>query len=404
MDGGEPVRTGAYAAFLSQKLTPRSGAYAVAPETLLPDGKDLLFSARQGDTTVLWQIAFSSASGKVEGEARRITSGTEDALQPSSSRDLVVFSSQTVSVNIWTLPVDVASGKVTGELQRLTDGVAFQAYPSVSADGKKLAFVSARSGQWNVWLKDLETGQEFPLTHSAVRQYQPKITPDGSRVVYWQWDGQKSGSFTVDARGGVPEKLLESCGPPTHISPDGAKVLLETFTCVPSGLILADLAGGKQTHFIVADKSREHIAYSGRFSPDQRWVAFHCAVTGTALRRLYVAPVKEFASPIPEREWIPISEEGINREAAWSPSGHLVYYLSDRDGFRCVWAQRLDLSTGKPAGPATAVQHFHAAGRSILGVGGSAGAVGLTVLRDRLVLALGDRRGNIWALKVEDQK
>jgi hypothetical protein len=133
-------------------------------------------------------------------------------------------------------------------------------------------------------------------------------------------------------------------------------------------------------------------------------VAFHRAVFDTTLRRLYVAPVKDFTSPIPEREWIPISEEGGNREAVWSPSGRLVYYLSDRDGFRCVWAQRLDPSTGKPAGPVAAVQHFHAAGRSILGVGGSPGAVGLTVLRDRLVLALGDRRGNIWALKAEDRK
>jgi len=35
--------------------------------------------------------------------------------------------------------------------------------------------------------------------------------------------------------------------------------------------------------------------------------------------------------------------------ANWSPDGKLVYFISTRDGFRCVWAQRLD-AAGKPAG------------------------------------------------------
>jgi hypothetical protein len=37
---------------------------------------------------------------------------------------------------------------------------------------------------------------------------------------------------------------------------------------------------------------------------------------------------------------------------AWSPDSNLLYYLSKRDGFLCLWAQRLDPATKRPAGAA----------------------------------------------------
>ena len=36
----------------------------------------------------------------------------------------------------------------------------------------------------------------------------------------------------------------------------------------------------------------------------------------------------------------------------------MLYFVSSRDGTRCLYAQRLD-STGRPVGDAFAVQHFH---------------------------------------------
>ena len=34
----------------------------------------------------------------------------------------------------------------------------------------------------------------------------------------------------------------------------------------------------------------------------------------------------------------------------WSPDGNLLYFLSSRDGFLCLWAQWLDPSTKHPLG------------------------------------------------------
>ena len=96
-------------------------------------------------------------------------------------------------------------------------------------------------------------------------------------------------------------------------------------------------------------------------------------------------------------DWIPITDgTEMDRQSYWSPDGNLLYFLSDRDGFRCIWAQPLDAATKRPNGEAKSVHHFHGARRSLRGVGNRASAIQMSVARDQLVFALGELTGNIW--------
>ena len=70
-----------------------------------------------------------------------------------------------------------------------------------------------------------------------------------------------------------------------------------------------------------------------------------------------------------------------------SPGGSLSYDISDRDGFDCVWAQRLDRATERAVGAPLPIYHAHGARQSVGGV-----AIG----RGRLILTLSERTGNIW--------
>ena len=90
---------------------------------------------------------------------------------------------------------------------------------------------------------------------------------------------------------------------------------------------------------------------------------------------------------------------GRNGRPWWSPDGGLLYLLSERDGFSCVWAQRLEPATKKLKGEPFAVLHFHEARRSLHGqpqVG-----FGPAISRDRLTFALPESSGNIWLAEKE---
>src|SRR5215470_1630857 len=77
-----------------------------------------------------------------------------------------------------------------------------------------------------------------------------------------------------------------------------------------------------------------------------------------------------------------------------APDGATLFFLSPRDGFHCIWAQRIDPATKRSAGAPFAVYHQHSARRSPIYVG--AGLRRLTAARNKVVFTMAERTGNIW--------
>ena len=132
----------------------------------------------------MWRISVPAETGKAEGTAQRLTSGTSVETKPSViSGGRIAFASLKQDLNIWSLPVAGNGGRVTGEPKQVT-GSAFDAHTSFLADGKKLVFISTRSGNPDVWMKDLVSGTETALTATPSHEEQSEITADGTRVSY----------------------------------------------------------------------------------------------------------------------------------------------------------------------------------------------------------------------------
>jgi eukaryotic-like serine/threonine-protein kinase len=309
------------------------------------------------------------------------------------SASQIAFATLRQDLNIWSLPIGPNSGRALGAARQVT-GSAFDAHTSVSADGRKLVFMSTRSGNPDVWMKDLMSGRETALTATPSHEEQPEITADGTRVCYWARQDPHDVIYVMATTGGVPEKLCDDCGRPWDWSPDGGKILY----LIPEGrrqpgiaLGLIDVATRQKTVYL------EHPVYTlarARFAPDGQWISF-MAFEGAGRNRVVVAPFHSGSGP-PEDQWITISEEKsvVQDKPRWSPDGNLLYYISDVDGFRCIWARRLDSATKRPIGRPVEVYHSHGARRSLL----NAGIVymEISLAPDKLLFNLGETTGNIW--------
>jgi hypothetical protein len=74
-----------------------------------------------------------------------------------------------------------------------------------------------------------------------------------------------------------------------------------------------------------------------------------------------MAPVRPGSPPL-ESDWVTVLTKpagSAERACGWSPDGRLMYLLLERDGFRDLYAQRIDSARGRPVGEPFVVQHLH---------------------------------------------
>jgi Tol biopolymer transport system component len=169
----------------------------------------------------------------------------------------------------------------------------------------------------------------------------------------------------------------------TDWSPDNRGLLW--YSGDPYQIEYFDLASGRRTNLL--RHPTDHLLY-GKFSPDNRWISF-TQRTDAGHGRLFVAPFSGLHTIEPQ-QWIPISEEGADDYSVWSFDGQALYFSSVRDGFTCLWEQRLDPGSHRPLGNAFPLHHFHARLRS--------DHKGWTVSASRIAIALQEVTGTIWMM------
>jgi dipeptidyl aminopeptidase/acylaminoacyl peptidase len=270
---------------------------------------------------------------------------------------------------------------VLGPITQLTRGTAQDHSGSISADGKRMVFESDRTGIRVVWTKDLETGQERALTTTpSTGINQPRISPDGASVAYAPVTKGARRLYVVPFEGGTPREVAE--GGAIDWTPDGRLIHQPD----PNSVIVLDVRTGAKQRVL---QRSAHPLYAQSVSPDGRWILFG-TVTADHIGTNFVARFRDHGE-IPEKDWIP------TRGWAWSPDGNRIWGAMGRDGFQCIWTQRLDPTTKRMVGEPEPAYHLHGATRSL----GSPS--GLGVAADKAIFTLVDQTGNIWMAEPERQ-
>jgi hypothetical protein len=98
------------------------------------------------------------------GELRQVNVDGHDALAPfvlEGSSDQITIAPngarlayvlQNLDANIWRVPLDINGEKNPHPPEKLFASIREEMDPAYSPDGKFIAFVSNRSGHWNLWM------------------------------------------------------------------------------------------------------------------------------------------------------------------------------------------------------------------------------------------------------------
>lgn len=341
----------------------------------------------------LWRI--EARRNQLVGNPERITAGTSSLVLSSVAYDggkpVLALAARELDTSIWFSQGDTVRGKTVGEPRKLTHSLADEYSSTVSGDGTKMAF--ARRGR--VWIQDLASGKEMegPETGYPVI----KLNFDGSRLAY---PARPTGGALsmVSPPLQSPVVLRNRNSTVTDFSRDGKYAIIrETVSSTdPTTLRLSilEIASGKES---VLTQNQKWILSAGKISPDEQWFALH-AQNSLTTRQLFVAPFRT-SSTVNQSEWIPVTDgTHLDRNPAWSPDGKLIYFLSERDGFRCVWAMPYDAAAKKPGEPFP-VFHAHSP-RLSLSFTNDTSLVGLNVTKDGLIFAMQELRSNVWLARL----
>jgi Tol biopolymer transport system component/DNA-binding winged helix-turn-helix (wHTH) protein len=203
------------------------------------DGKSIVFSSSRAGMYSLWRV---EAGG---GEPAWIAGGGMKMKHPSTSRsrsrERIAYENWLYQVDLWRVPLAAASAP--SAVAPTTDEWSF--HPNVSPDGSRVAFVSTRSGEQDVWVTAAsgEAGQPArrvtSLTNARVET--PRWSPDGSRLVFSaRQGGGRSDVWMVDAQGGPPRRLTS--GPSDAVAPSWSRDGKSVYYAARPG---TDAGGGK---------------------------------------------------------------------------------------------------------------------------------------------------------------
>lgn len=408
---GAAIPTGASAVLSAEGIKPPMETQGSFIAEIWTDDR-VIFAGRKGDQSGLWSLRLAEATGKAQGPAEFLDAGTADAYSASlSARNaggrLLAFSKLAVNPDLWKLPLRPDGSAVPEAIERLTTDPATDRRASLSADGTTLVFLSDRSGRPSVWLKDMRTGTERPLTSGLNVRLAPRISPDGRRVVFTTEPNQDRIVWLVDtAPQARPKKVCTNCGHPRTWWPDNRHLLLDPMY---DGHIFGGLF---PVAFRDMNMGREVRISAGLYwiepkvSPDGGWVVTGAYGSGPPpSERIFAIPLAKGADGAPvvpsSERWIAISDRSAyNNQPVWGADGSTIYFLSDCDGHTCIWGRRVDPATKQPIGASFTVYHSHDARLSIDNLGASVGVDPAAGPRE-LIFAQAQRAGSIWMAAVK---
>jgi TolB protein len=188
----------------------------------------------------------------------------------------------------------------------------------------KIAFVSNRDGNDEIYLMDYDGANQTRLTYNKIKDYMPALSPDGTMVVYTSYRRSNPDLVLRSIYEGR-ERVISSRGTnfSPAFSPDGKRLAFCSTMEGNAEVYVYDLETGKSKRLTY----NSAIDTAPSWSPTGRELAFTSDRTGTGMPQIYLMDAE--GSNVRK-----VSFGGNYHDApAWSPTGDRIVFVSRVENF-----------------------------------------------------------------------
>ena len=210
----------------------------------------------------------------------------------------------------------------------------------VSAD-EKIAFVSFRDGQQEIYIMNSDGTEERNLTNDPADDFDPDLPADGKRLAFVSKRSGRAQVHVMDLDGTNVRQITQDGGLSPRWSSDGSRIAFSR-----GGAIWVAPAGGGNPELVIdvdtesPDTPCRAGAFPGGWSPDDKRIAYYSA--STTVEEGQVCTVNADGSDV---RVVVANPGAYDVEPSWSPDGRYLAYRGVEGGVHDIWV--VDLETGK---------------------------------------------------------
>lgn len=223
---------------------------------------------------------------------------------------------------------------------RLTDSPRYDGGATWSPDCSRVAFMSGRSGNEDIWVYDFAADRYTQMTFSPwgdgirAQEWGPVWSPDGTRIALSSDRSWDDDIWWIPAEGGEMVRVTKRTLPRTRDqdrfpswSPDGKRIIYSSKSTGNWDLweTSVDDTSAAPTQ-LTSDPTDE---FRPAWSPNGRWIAFVSNRAGNL--DLFVLPAQG-GEPIQLTQ-----NPNSDSEPCWSPDGRNIYYTGFRPEGSGIW-------------------------------------------------------------------